>query len=58
MPDGRSTGTVVALTAETMGTGDDVLGKILMKGFVYALTEQDQLPETIVLYNGGAKLSV
>lgn len=58
MPDGRSAGTVVALTAETMGTGDDVLGKILMKGFVYALTEQDQLPETIVLYNGGAKLSV
>lgn len=44
--------------SETMGTGDDVLGKILMKGFVYALTEQDQLPETIVLYNGGAKLSV
>lgn len=57
-PDIRSAGTVVALTAEMMGTGDDVLGKILMKGFLYALTEQDHLPETIVLYNGGAKLSV
>ena len=29
-----------------------------MKGFVYALTEQDWLPETILLYNSGAKLTI
>ena len=28
-----------------------------MKGFVYALTQQDALPETILLYNSGAYLS-
>ena len=28
-----------------------------MKGFVYALTQQDVLPETILLYNSGAYLS-
>ena len=41
-----------------MGEGDEKLGRTLMKGFIYALTEQDQLPETILLYNNGAKLSV
>lgn len=56
--DSREQKTVVVLSSDCMGTGDDVLGHILMKGFVYALTEQDRLPETILLYNGGAKLSV
>lgn len=50
--------TVVVLSSETMGKGDDVLGKLLMKGFVYALTEVEQLPDTILLYNGGVKLAV
>lgn len=57
-PDSREQKTVVVLSSDCMGSGDDVLGHILMKGFVYALTEQDHLPETILLYNGGAKLSV
>ena len=38
-------------------SGDPELGKALMKGFVYALTQQDVLPETILLYNSGAYLS-
>ena len=50
--------TVLVLSSETMGKGDDVLGKLLMKGFVYALTEVEQLPDTILLYNGGVKLAV
>ena len=36
---------------------DPALGTLLMKGFIYALTQQDVLPETILLYNGGAFLS-
>ena len=31
--------------------------KILMKSFLYALTQQDELPDTILCYNGGAKLT-
>ena len=50
--------TVVVLSSEAMGTGDNVLGRALMKGFVYALTQLDQAPDTVLLYNGGAKLSV
>ena len=49
--------TVVALTSDKMGTGDDALGKMLMKSFVYALTQLEQAPDTVLLYNGGAKLS-
>lgn len=50
--------TVVVLSADTMGTGDDELGRILMKGFIFALTQLDTLPDTILLYNTGAKLAV
>ncbi|MDO5424524.1 MAG: sulfurtransferase-like selenium metabolism protein YedF [Eubacteriales bacterium] len=49
--------TVVVISSETMGNGDEALGKILMKGFLFALTQQDALPSTILFYNGGAKLT-
>lgn len=49
--------TVVVLSSSCMGTGDDTLGAALMKGFVYALTQLDAAPDTVLLYNGGAKLS-
>lgn len=50
--------TVVAIGAGTMGSGDDELGRVLMKGFVFALTQLDRLPDTVLLYNSGATLSV
>ena len=56
-PDGRRKGMVVVLSSNQMGQGDEVLGKLLMKGFVFALTQQDMLPGTILLYNSGAFLS-
>lgn len=55
--DARRRGTVVVLSSETMGEGSTELGAILMKGFVYALAQQEVLPETVLLYNGGARLS-
>lgn len=48
---------VVAVSSSKMGEGDDELGTTLMKGFIYALGQQDILPETILFYNGGASLS-
>lgn len=56
-PDTRKGGLVAVLCANTMGTGDEKLGKALMKAFVFALTRQDVLPETILCYNSGAYLS-
>lgn len=48
---------VVAITADVMGTGDDALGRKLLKGFVFALTQLDELPSTILFYNGGAHVT-
>ncbi|MGN0410162.1 MAG: sulfurtransferase-like selenium metabolism protein YedF [Candidatus Fimousia sp.] len=56
-PDRRGNGTVVVLSSDCMGTGDESLGKQLMKGFVFALTKQDQLPAKVIMYNRGAFLS-
>lgn len=56
-PDKRED-TVVVLSSDHMGEGNEQLGKTLMKGFIYALTELENLPNKIILYNGGAKLSV
>lgn len=55
--DSKKAGMVVVLSANVMGTGDEKLGKTLMKAFVFALTKQDVLPETVLLYNSGAWLS-
>ena len=57
MPDGRKGNKVVVISSPYMGTGDDELGAVLMKGFIYALSQQDELPKTILFYNSGAKLA-
>lgn len=48
--------TVVAVTSATMGSGSEELGKLLMKGFIYALSQQETLPKAILFYNGGASI--
>ena len=40
-----------------MGSGNDELGKVLIKGFIYAVTQLDKLPKTMLFYNGGATLT-
>lgn len=56
LPDSR-TDRVVVISSSKMGEGNDELGKVLMKGFIYALSQQDELPATILFYNGGAALT-
>ena len=55
--DSRRKGMLVVLSGNVMGTGDAKLGTSLMKAFVFALTKQDQLPDTILCYNSGAYLT-
>ena len=55
--ESRRKGMLVVLSANTMGSGDPKLGTSLMKAFVFALTKQDQLPDTILCYNTGASLT-
>lgn len=47
----------VAFSSSTMGGGSEELGKILMKSFIYTLTEAKPYPETLVFYNGGVYLT-
>ncbi len=56
VPEVRSN-KVVVISSDKMGEGDEALGALLMKGFLFALTQQDELPATILFYNGGAKLT-
>ena len=54
VPSERPENTVVVISADHMGQGDDTLGRVLLKGFLFALTQQETLPRTILFYNGGA----
>lgn len=48
---------VVVIDSDEMGKGDRELGEVLIKGFVYSLTEMETLPKTIILYNKGVFLA-
>ncbi|MDR2479205.1 MAG: sulfurtransferase-like selenium metabolism protein YedF [Treponema sp.] len=48
---------VAAIGQNTMGAGNDELGAILVKGFIYSLSELDTPPETILFFNSGVKLT-
>ena len=56
VPDARDN-TVVVVSSDRMGTGNDELGKVLIKGFIFAVTQHDTLPKTMLFYNGGATLT-
>ena len=57
VPAGAQKNTVVVIASRKMGDGSDELGATLMKGLLYALSQQDDLPKTILFYNGGAALT-
>ena len=48
---------VVVLSSDKMGEGDEELGEVLIKGFIYAITQLDKYPKAVLLYNSGVKLS-
>ncbi len=48
----------VAVSSEFMGSGDDILGKRLIKSFFVALSVLDELPSIVAFYNSGVKLVV
>lgn len=49
--------TVIVISSDRMGAGNDELGKVLIKGFIFAVTQLDRLPKSMVFYNGGATLT-
>jgi len=56
-PDNGSGGLTVVIGRDTMGEGAEELGKILIKGFIYALSELPATPDYVIFLNSGAKLT-
>ncbi|EYE88657.1 selenium metabolism protein YedF [Fervidicella metallireducens AeB] len=48
---------VIVVGSDKLGAGDDKLGNVLMKSYIYALTESEIKPKTIMFLNGGVKLT-
>jgi selenium metabolism protein YedF len=49
---------VILIGSDQMGNGDVKLGQILMKSFIFTLTEGDSTPDIILFVNTGVKLAV
>lgn len=47
----------ILFTSNKIGKGDDTLGEILMKGYIYTLSEMTELPKYIMFVNSGVKLT-
>lgn len=56
-PAGKDKDYVVVISNDKMGEGNDDLGSILMKGFLNAIIEQDNLPSHMIFYNMGIFLA-
>jgi len=52
-----SRGSVVLITADSMGKGAEELGRLLIKGFIFSLTQLDPPPEAVIFLNSGALLT-
>ena len=53
VPDAVKKNKIVVISSDQMGNGSEELGKTLLKAFLYAVTQQDEL----LFYNGGVHLT-
>lgn len=49
---------VVLIGSDRMGVGNDELGALLIRGFLYALTEREDQPDAVILMNHGVFLAI
>ena len=50
--------TVLLISCETIGRGDETLGQILTRSFCHVLNEVTPRPDTIIFLNSGVKLVI
>lgn len=48
---------VVSISNDVMGQGERELGEILIKGFIYTLTESLPFPSAVIFFNNGVRLT-
>jgi selenium metabolism protein YedF len=51
-------GATVLIASAGIGTGDEQLGALLLRGFLHTLTEAEGLPSRIIFMNAGVRLAV
>lgn len=49
--------TVVVVSGNTMGRGDDELGRVLLRSYLHTLTEVTPRPDILVFLNSGVRLA-
>ncbi|HPL64359.1 MAG TPA: sulfurtransferase-like selenium metabolism protein YedF [Syntrophales bacterium] len=49
---------VIAVSSDRMGRGSDELGDVLIRSYIHTILELDPLPDTMIFYNTGVKLTV
>jgi selenium metabolism protein YedF len=47
----------VLILSESIGRGDEELGRVLMKNFLYSLARNSEKPSTVMLMNEGVRLA-
>ena len=53
---GKNDNLVIAITTNCFGVGNDDLGATLMKSYLFALTEAEKKPKTLIFVNKGVTL--
>jgi selenium metabolism protein YedF len=48
----------LVVSTDKLGLGDDKLGEMLMKSYIFALSEADSIPNDLLFINGGVKLTI
>lgn len=54
---GKNDNLVIVVTTDRFGVGSDELGATLMKSYLFALTEAEKLPKTLIFINKGVTLA-
>lgn len=54
----KSEDLVILITKDTLGEGNRELGEVLMKGYIYTLTEASKMPRRLLFLNAGVRLTV
>jgi selenium metabolism protein YedF len=49
---------IIFIGSDQIGSGDPKLGQVLMKNFIFTLTEADIVPDAIYLVNSGVRLTI
>jgi len=58
IPHFRKGDYIIAFSSDTMGEGDEVLGRKLMLNFIKSVRDLDDLPGSMVFYNRGVMLGI